>query len=476
MCLNINGNTLLKNKNVPHYIYNQFNNPTKKNIKNEIINYKVKLASTNSSLNFKKTKSQLFEPSIKIIPAIKDENIKSSEIIFAPRLKTPENYKHSQIQTLDKKMYTIYKARSTLKDRIILNRTGSDFFKQEFEPYIPLEKNTKLSNLSTGNCFFPHKMYDKEVSDSLCTILNKKKNDYIEYIQQTNPKSKDGDSYSNLLKTKKQFYKNNVLTHHLDKKFEKDKNVPFFFPIPISSDKVYKSNSEKERNVKNGEILLKLKYFMELHPDMKKELAIEFFNKQKIYDEMYFTNEHLENFIRYIKDDDIQINYRKTIQEIIDEGISYDKKSLMTKEMSTSTLKERINLPRPKTRSVQATQIGKVDQYKYSTLNQNLEEQSKLYQSSSASNISKNNSNQSKEYIEQLEKELNSLNNVRLSNKLPLHRSIKRLYYEIKQREHDEHPQTLPRRRRKLLEYIMLNQLKAKQELQNDLLKNNIKL
>ena len=177
-----------------------------------------------------------------------------------------------------------------------------------------------------------------------------------------------------------------------------------------------------------------------------------------------------------IKDDDIQIDYRKTIQEIIDEGISYDKKSLMTKEMSTSTLKERINLPRPKTRSVQTTQIGKVDQYKYSTLNQNLEEQSKLYQSSSASNISKNNSNQSKEYIEQLEKELNSLNNVRLSNKLPLHRSIKRLYYEIKQREHDEHPQTLPRRRRKLLEYIMLNQLKAKQELQNDLLKNNIKL
>ena len=37
MCLNINGNTLLKNKNVPHYIYNQFNNPTKKNLKNEII-------------------------------------------------------------------------------------------------------------------------------------------------------------------------------------------------------------------------------------------------------------------------------------------------------------------------------------------------------------------------------------------------------------------------------------------------------
>ena len=105
-------------------------------------------------------------------------NPKVSEIIFAPRLKTPENYKHSQIQTLDKKMYTIYKARSTLKDRIILNRTGSDFFKQEFEPYIPLEKNTKLSGFRKimSKIYIQHllkKEMDLKLEKLVCPIVQK---------------------------------------------------------------------------------------------------------------------------------------------------------------------------------------------------------------------------------------------------------------------------------------------------------------
>ena len=217
---------------------------------------------------------------------------------------------------------------------------------------------------------------------------------------------------------------------------------------------------------------------------MKKELVSEFFNQHQIYDKSYYEPAKLDNFIHYIKSDAISIDFCRPVQEIINEGIHFN---VNTSEIGTSTMKTHNNTTKTnnntntshnyridKETKIKNGEIGNVDTFKYSTLVSNMNEQKKLFQSKSHPVIFSLKGKE--EEIKELEGEINQLNNVKLSNKNPLHRSIKRLYYEIKQREHDAHPQILPRRRKKLLEYIVLNNLKAQKAFENDIAKNNLEV
>lgn len=485
MSLDINGKILFENKSEPRFTFQMYNNPTRRNLKKEMINYKVKIDANRTHNNFNRSQSKLFEPTIRILPSnvmsksnssnqtiINDTKIKASEVVLTKRLKHQDN--KTEIQTLNRKVSTIYKARSTLKGR--LNHTHQDFYQKEFAPYLPLEKNYN-SSLATSSYFFPGKRYEGECSDSLCSILNKKRSDYIDIISQNNPSIRLEDAYTDLLKTKKSFYKSNKRTYHFSKKFENDKNIPFIFPTPVSYNKEYSSNSEKERMLKNIELFTKLRYFLDNHPDMKKELVSEFFNQQLIYDKAYYEPAKLDNFIHYIKSDVISIDYRRPIQEIINEGVHFN---VNTSEIGTSTMKTHNNTTKNNNNTttshnyridtktkIKNGEIGNVDTFKYSTLVSNMNEQKKLFQSKSHPIIF--NLKGKEEEIKELEREINKLNNVKLSNTNPVHRSIKRLYYEIKQREHDAHPQILPRRRKKLLEYIVLKNLKAQRAFENDI-------
>lgn len=524
----INGSVLIE---PPQRIVFPFNNPTRKDIKREIINYKTKLehrktfqltraqnangcGSGNGILN----KSATYEPAIRIINnnnncSGNSTNVKLNEVILTSRLRSYNNNNNStninnnnnstfdNKTILSKKVNTIYKARSTLKNTNPFTQTSFKPFdftsplEKTFEPYIPLDKHFP-KQFSTTALFFPKKLHTgPQSTESLCSILNKKKNDYLTYIQQNDPNMRIKDCYDELLKTKKHFYKRNHLTYILSKKFNsKDKNIPLIYNKPLSYNKKYKSESQKERNDKNCETFSKLRYFLLSNLDMKKQIIKEFFIRNKIYDETYYDLTILEQVARYIMNNYTKIDYSKSIRDIIDECVhgsnnvnvvnssnisnytyNNDKKVVRSKSMN-----DKLTQRDKKNKLIYAHKKGNVDVFQYSTLNQDLEEQKKLHRMLSHDN----NVNSSEctmnggamkvsqfndEQIQMLENELKDLNNVKLCNDNPIDRSIKRLYYEIKQREHTANPQLLPRRKHKLLEYIIFNNAKAQKDFERDI-------
>ena len=136
MSLDINGKILFENRSEPRFTFQMYNNPTRRNLKKEMINYKVKLDANRTHNNFNRNQSKLFEPTIRILPSkvisksnssnqtLADTKIKASEVVLTKRLKPQDN--NTDIQQLNRKVSTIYKARSTLKGR--LNQTHLDFY------------------------------------------------------------------------------------------------------------------------------------------------------------------------------------------------------------------------------------------------------------------------------------------------------------------------------------------------------------
>ena len=520
----INGSVLVE---PPQRIVFPFNNPTRKDIKREIINYKTKLEhrktflltkAQNSSCNGILNKSATYEPSIRIINQHNNNynsnnNVKLSEVILTNRLRSYNDNNNNN--TLDKtifskKVNTIYKARSTLKNPFTQTFKPFDFaspLEKTFEPYIPLDKHLP-HQFSTTAMFFPKKLHTgSQSTESLCSILNKKKNDYLTYIQQNDPNMRIKDCYDELLRTKKHFYKHNHLTYILSKKFNnKDKNIPLIYNKPLSYNKKYKSESQKERNEKNCETFSKLRCFLLSNLDMKKQIIKEFFIRNKIYDETYYDLNTLEHFARYIMNEYTKIDYSKSIRDIIDECVLASKVNIVNgnvnvnmcltrktsegsvigsdsyndkKLLRSKSMNEKLSQRDKKNKLIYAHKKGNVDVFQYSTLNQDLEEQKKLHRALSSDNNSNGYeqampvgmkvSQFNDEQIQQLENELKDLNNVKLCNDNPIDRSIKRLYYEIKQREHTANPQLLPRRKHKLLEYIIFNNAKAQKEFERDI-------
>ena len=108
-------------------------------------------------------------------------------------------------------------------------------------------------------------------------------------------------------------------------------NMPIFINMPITYIKNYKNLSEKERDEKNILELSRLKNFLEIYWKQRKNIITEFFDKNSINNKEYYNDDNLENFSNFIYDNvsnyitncSNYIDTRKTMKEIIDQGIKY---------------------------------------------------------------------------------------------------------------------------------------------------------
>lgn len=151
----------------------QFNmfDPTKMDLKKEMINYKTKLQLKQLKSSPQKPRLENYEPKVLILPKtnnINGKEFKSTEFIFSKQLKSEDKIK------VDKKSNTIYKARATLKTRIY--STSNTFHYKKISIYNSAEID---SSFPTASYFYPKfaSFYGRSQSSSLCAILNRKKND-----------------------------------------------------------------------------------------------------------------------------------------------------------------------------------------------------------------------------------------------------------------------------------------------------------
>ena len=91
MSLDINGKILFENRSEPRFTFQMYNNPTRRNLKKEMINYKVKLDANRTHNNFNRNQSKLFEPTIRILPS----KVISKSNCFPPEI-TPSMSKIGQ--------------------------------------------------------------------------------------------------------------------------------------------------------------------------------------------------------------------------------------------------------------------------------------------------------------------------------------------------------------------------------------------
>jgi hypothetical protein len=108
--------------------------------------------------------------------------------------------------------------------------------------------------------------------------------------------------------------------------------IPLYNNFPITFIKSYKSSSEKERDEKNSQALLKLRDFLDNYWDKRIELVTEFFYIYKIFENKYYKSQNLENFANFVYDNINEntkvfkgiIETRIPMKEIIDKGIKYN--------------------------------------------------------------------------------------------------------------------------------------------------------
>ena len=113
------------------------------------------------------------------------------------------------------------------------------------------------------------------------------------------------------------FYKSHHITHLLEQKMIGE--IPIVFPVP--SYKIIdfgKNESEKNRIIKIKNDFTKLKFFIENDNQKAYFYIKEFFAKQGIFEEKYYTDERINNFINFLFDQDrIIIDPSHSIQQII---------------------------------------------------------------------------------------------------------------------------------------------------------------
>ena len=124
-------------------------------------------------------------------------------------------------------------------------------------------------------------------------------------------------------------------------------DLPILLNAPVTFIKNFKSNSEKERDERNSNALLRLRDFLDIYWDKRIELVTEFFATYQIYGEDYYKYKSLENFSHYIYDNISKytnvtkgiIETRIPMKEIIDKGIKYKNYSLRKIKYSKSLAK-----------------------------------------------------------------------------------------------------------------------------------------
>ena len=364
------------------------------------------------------------------------------------------------------------------------------------------------------------------------------------------------DSNSVIILPKKGKYSFST-SHILDMK-NKD-----FFPLlmnsPLNYEKKFVSNSQRERNEKNTAALFKLKHYLSMYWKQRKEIITEFFQKNNIYQDIFFKEKLLYNFANYINDNVIDdkkgikctIETRVPMIEIILRGIKYKPLFNLVKKGSNKIKISNVSLRKDRRRNETYNENAidrekdmvdfieskdKVNKYrnylernykKYiinKMLKRFTKEEKKIYFSGKkygqieimdkqnlANNIHKQAQYQKKydvlnkdtlikksinsfsdDDLRKLNQELNNakesvfsksikenkLNeNIKLFGSKYLNNKIinqlnQRLYYTTKEKFHQNNPEIIPKKKQKLLEYVIAQRIKIRKDFENKLNKD----
>lgn len=311
---------------------------------------------------------------------------------------------------------------------------------------------------------------------------------------------------------------------------QKHDNLPIFANIPVIYSKNCKSLSERERDEKNTSKLSKLKYFLTIYWKQRKNIITEFFDKNLIYNIEYYNKDNLENFAHYIFDNvsnnitncSKNIDTKKTMKEIIEQGIKYkdyspkDPKNFNKKDKilinSEINLEKRdsIKINNEKIKNLrkflhdnyksninnyffrgknkgelsnyESKKIGIIDIKDKNNIANNIEKQSNFSKLKSTSFfIRKPNSiydfdeKDYNEISEEIEDIKNNYIEYDIKNKKNENKKNKnifnKMYSDAKRKTYDVQPEIILKNKKKLLEYVILNNVKERQEFVKDLLK-----
>ena len=218
------------------------------------------------------------------------------------------NYADVQINTIEQKQNSLF---NNYRDY------QNEFFSSVYDLNYPKQKHDKNNNSSS---------ISPRVNkiNNVITKINKNRFSY-------------NNSYNNLF--------TRPVSNILQRRNHGD--LPIFLNSPLTFMKNYKSNSEKERDEKNCNALLRLRDFLDIYWDRRIELVTEFFSIYKINGSEYYKSKSLENFAHYVYDninEDTNITKgivetRIPMKEIIDKGIKYNNYSLKKLNYSKSMSK-----------------------------------------------------------------------------------------------------------------------------------------
>ena len=348
-------------------------------------------------------------------------------------------------------------------------------------------------------------------------------------------------------------------SHILDTK-GKD-SLPLLINSPLSLEKKFSSFSQKERNDKNVAALIRLKHFLSMHWKQRKDVVIEFFQKNNIYGNFFYKDKHLYNFANFINDNvfddknrtECFIETRYPMIEIILKGIRYKPTfDLKKKEIdinkatidhtlrNNSKINEKVDiLNREKELADYKEGKDRLEKYRnylernyktyvtYKMLKRFSKEEKLIYfsgkkygeieiidQQNLANSIHKqalyqkiydslNNEKFSKKSINFFNNDdLKKLNDeLKIANDSVFRKSIKenkvvdkektmgiknlrtndkiikklnqRLYYTNKEKYHQNHPEAIPKKKQKLLEYVIAKRIKERKDFEDKFKQNN---
>ena len=448
-----------------------------------------------------------------------NKTFKSKEIILCNLTNLTNNYSKSleNFKSNNNNDLIIKNINHNFKSYHKKKNLSNDFNKRVFsgDNLFPKGKTFSSNNINNtqkiyNEMFNPariilNKIYEKKlVSENLYSVLSKKQLEYKNKI--SNPEE---DEFDKELQIKKQFFNSpsNSMSYILNKSKEND--IPIVFPNFVSFCKSYNSESEKDRYEKNKSLLIKLQYFLNNYWHKRNEISKDFFNQNNIFDEKYYNNQNFENFSNFIKHNFNNIDCKKTIKEIIDEGIKFEYKENeenkienKLKQIKEKEIKEkyeyRNSMHYEKDKKVIENfrkhldkiyndntnqnllyfkhKYGKIDTFKGKNLANCLTKQKLLYKKYNNKTLLPFHKNSVDDYdendIKELEKELNSLNKIKLNDNNINDQRNKRLYYTYNLKRMGKNPEELIRKKKKLLEYIVLQNVKNKKAFLQDINKS----
>lgn len=368
-------------------------------------------------------------------------------------------------------------------------------------------------------------------------------------MRQVNPLN-DYNKNSTIFSSKKT--KHSYSTSHILDSKGKD-SFPIIINSPLNIEKKFSSRSEKERNDKNVSALIRLKHYLTIYWKQRKEIIIEFFQKNNIYGNFFYKEKHLYNFANFINEnvfDDkngtkCNIETRYPMIEIVLKGINYKpvfniKKKEVNKNNNPASLRKSLKigetfdelnqekemadymeskdkvekfrnyLDRNYKKSIidkmlkrltkeeklvyfSEKKYGEIEIIDKQNLVNNIHKQAlyqKIYDSLNEEKFSKKSINFfNNDDLQKLNEELkvakdsifrNSLKKYKLkeqektpgikkstSNKRIIDKLNQRLYYTTKEKYHQNHPEIIPKRKHKLLEYVIAQRIKERKEFED---------